>query len=114
MNKNVFRLSFLLLVVFAICMTTLPETTSARMPGGIYYKDTGELERVRFSHSIHLSYGKTCEDCHNKIFQKRVGRADVGNAMTMKTMGEGKFCGACHNGEQAFSVESDCDQCHFR
>jgi len=34
--------------------------------------------------------------------------------MTMKTMGEGKFCGACHNGEQAFSVESDCDQCHFR
>ena len=113
MKKNVMRLSLLLLVLFAI-FSTLPETTSVRMPGGIYYRDTGKLEHVLFSHSVHASYGNTCTDCHTKIFQMRIGRADFRNAMTMKTMEEGKFCGACHNGEVAFSVKNDCDQCHFK
>jgi c(7)-type cytochrome triheme protein len=114
MNKNILRFGLLMLALISVIVSILPQESSARMPGGIYYKDTGELESVRFSHSIHLSYGNTCNDCHNKIFQMRIGQANVRNAMTMKTMEEGKFCGTCHNGKRAFSVQSDCDQCHFK
>jgi c(7)-type cytochrome triheme protein len=114
MNKNMLRLSLLLLVLTAVVLSILPQETSARMPGGIYYKDTGEQAQVLFSHSVHLSYGNTCGDCHNKIFKKQIGRADSGNAMTMKTMAEGKFCGTCHDGKRAFNVQGDCKECHFK
>jgi c(7)-type cytochrome triheme protein len=30
----------------------------------------------------------------------------------MEEMGEGKSCGACHDGSAAFSVEDNCESCH--
>ena len=32
--------------------------------------------------------------------------------MTMKDMEDGQFCGACHDGDTAFSVKEACDSCH--
>jgi len=49
-----------------------------------------------------------CRVCHNELgFEMRVGA----NNVTMEGIIEGKFCGACHNGEIAWSVEN-CDLCH--
>ena len=49
-----------------------------------------------------------CRVCHNELgFEMRVGA----NYVTMEEIIDGKFCGACHNGDIAWSVEN-CDLCH--
>ena len=49
-----------------------------------------------------------CRVCHHELgFEMRVGA----NEVTMEGIIDGKFCGACHNGEIAWSVEN-CDLCH--
>ena len=108
------RLSLLLLVLSSVVISILPQETSALSPSDFYYMDTGELPPVLFSHALHRSRGKTCGDCHSRIFQMKIGHADIDNAMTMKTMEKGKLCGSCHDGKWAFSVKSNCKQCHFK
>ena len=49
-----------------------------------------------------------CRVCHSEMgFEMRVGA----NNVTMEEIIDGKFCGACHNGEIAWSVDN-CDLCH--
>ncbi len=49
-----------------------------------------------------------CKVCHSELgFEMRAG----GNDVTMADIIDGKFCGMCHNGEVAWSVEN-CDRCH--
>lgn len=60
-----------------------------------------------FSHSFHTQvYG--CRDCHTKVFPYK---AVVGKA-TMDDMFNGKSCGTCHNGKDAFATSGDCNKCH--
>jgi c(7)-type cytochrome triheme protein len=68
----------------------------------------GSLGKVTFDGTVHAEKGLKCNDCHTKIFpmKKEEGK------FTMKDMQEGKACGACHNGEKAFSVKGDCGKCH--
>lgn len=69
-------------------------------------KDAGE---TRFSHSAHLEKDFFCDQCHPVLFKPK----HKGQEMTMDAMSEGKFCGACHDGGSAFSVEEDCESCHI-
>ncbi|MBF0152834.1 MAG: hypothetical protein HQL64_03720 [Magnetococcales bacterium] len=49
-----------------------------------------------------------CKVCHNELgFQMRVGS----NNIDMNKILDGKFCGMCHNGDIAWSIEY-CDRCH--
>jgi len=49
-----------------------------------------------------------CKVCHSELgFEMRAGANDI----TMADIIDGKFCGMCHNGEVAWSVEN-CDLCH--
>ena len=49
-----------------------------------------------------------CKVCHHDLgFEMRAGANDI----TMADIIDGKFCGMCHNGEIAWSVEN-CDVCH--
>jgi c(7)-type cytochrome triheme protein len=74
-------------------------------PGVITFNtDGGE---VKFSHDFHLGMYK-CPDCHTKIFPFKSGVQHVG----MGGMEQGKSCGACHNGKDAFSAKGDCEKCH--
>jgi len=68
-------------------------------------EDAGE---TRFSHSAHLAMDLGCGECHPDLFTARY----QGQQMTMDAMNEGKYCGACHDGETAFSVAEDCESCH--
>lgn len=62
---------------------------------------------VIFPHWFHRIRFK-CRVCHSELgFEMRAG----GNDMTMDTITQGKYCGACHNGEIAWSTEH-CDLCH--
>lgn len=49
-----------------------------------------------------------CKVCHSELgFKMRAGA----NNITMEAIIDGRFCGMCHNGEIAWSVER-CDICH--
>jgi len=49
-----------------------------------------------------------CSVCHVDLgFKTQAG----GNYITMDKISRGEFCGACHNGEIAWSAEN-CDFCH--
>lgn len=82
--------------------------------GDITFSDTESKAPVIFSHDKHMEIGNKCVDCHDAIFQKKKGSSDMDNAMTMKAMAGGKYCGACHNGEKAFKVRSKCKTCHAK
>ena len=69
-------------------------------------EDTGD---VLFSHEVHTSmFG--CSDCHSDLFKPETGNPPV----SMSEMEEGASCGACHDGNEAFSVAEDCDSCHIQ
>ena len=49
-----------------------------------------------------------CSVCHVDLgFATKAG----GNGITMEKIISGEFCGACHNGESAWTTEN-CDLCH--
>lgn len=71
------------------------------------YAEKEGMRPVVFSHWFHRIRFR-CKVCHNELgFEMRVGSNDV----TMTDIIDGKFCGMCHNGETAWSVEN-CDLCH--
>jgi c(7)-type cytochrome triheme protein len=80
--------------------------------GDIVFKNTKSFAPVVFSHKNHKSAGVGCGDCHDALFKKKQGSTDVDNALTMKSLRKGKFCGSCHDGKQAFSASKNCKQCH--
>jgi c(7)-type cytochrome triheme protein len=69
------------------------------------YKNKG-IGAVKFSHNVHAPAFK-CNECHKKLFVMKKG----GSRMKMDAMYNGKFCGACHNGNTASNV-MECDKCH--
>lgn len=66
---------------------------------------------AKFPHWKHQDEFK-CYACHSSLFsmQKKVG-------MTHEDIDDGKYCGACHNGDVAFYPEDedvDCEVCHAK
>lgn len=79
--------------------------------GDIQFAGKGSTGPVTYSHETHVTQQKAkCTDCHTKIFKMKKGQ----NKMTQASFGEGKFCGACHDGKKAFSAvaKADCAKCH--
>lgn len=71
------------------------------------YADAAGMRPVVFPHWFHRIRFR-CKVCHADLgFKFKAG----GNKITMAKIIEGKFCGACHNGEVAWSVEN-CNMCH--
>ena len=71
------------------------------------YADAAGMRPVVFPHWFHR-VRFACKVCHADLgFQFKAG----GNKITMAKIIDGKFCGACHNGEVAWSVEN-CNMCH--
>lgn len=65
------------------------------------------MRPVIFPHWFHRIRFR-CKVCHSELgFKMRVGS----NNITMDAIIDGRFCGMCHNGEIAWSVER-CDICH--
>lgn len=50
-----------------------------------------------------------CYACHDQVFEMKKGAKSI----TMQEIDEGKFCGTCHNGRDAFAESfSTCSKCH--
>ncbi len=71
------------------------------------YSDQAGMRPVVFPHWFHRVRFR-CKVCHGDLgFQFKAG----GNQINMLKIIDGQFCGACHNGEVAWSVEN-CNLCH--
>lgn len=60
-----------------------------------------------FPHDVHVA-SYNCKDCHPSLFVPGAGN----KRYNMSEMEKGEACGACHDGNTAFSVKSDCQKCH--
>ena len=70
---------------------------------------TKKAGKVVFSHGDHINKkGMTnnCRACHDAIFDLKKKRH-----YSMADMEKGRSCGACHNGNKAFSLK-ECARCH--
>ncbi len=71
------------------------------------YSDAAGMRPVIFPHWFHRIRFR-CKVCHADLgFQFKAG----GNQINMVKIIDGQFCGACHNGDIAWSVEN-CNLCH--
>lgn len=92
-----------------VWLLLLAATASAVVGGGDITLPGGDAGKVIFSHERHVAdIGLTCQACHPQLY------LDVSQhkPVTMKEMGKGKSCGACHDGKKAFSALGDCNRCH--
>jgi len=67
-------------------------------------KDVGD---VLFSHELHTGMYK-CGDCHVKLYLP----SSQNKRRTMAEMEAKQSCGACHDGQTAFTVKENCEKCH--
>jgi c(7)-type cytochrome triheme protein len=71
------------------------------------FADAAGMRPVVFPHWFHRIRFR-CKVCHADLgFKLKAGA----NEITMAKIIEGQYCGACHNGEIAWSIEN-CDVCH--
>jgi c(7)-type cytochrome triheme protein len=97
-----------LIVVFALALLGM---APARAEYGDVvinnYSDKAGMRPVVFPHWFHRVRFR-CKVCHADLgFQFKAG----GNQIDMLKIIDGQFCGACHNGELAWSAEN-CNLCH--
>jgi c(7)-type cytochrome triheme protein len=71
------------------------------------------VRAVIFEHKFHLGQKFTCLSCHPEPFPKNAGEIEKKDDFTMAAFNQGKYCGKCHNGTLAFSVNTRCNWCHI-
>jgi len=75
---------------------------------------TKPVTAVVFTHKRHtMEAGLECDSCHDEIFEMEAGLAAENDDFNMASLYEGKYCGACHDGDTAFSSNSRCTACHI-
>lgn len=106
---NKFCGSVLAGILSVLILVVLPSFLYAEYADVVLNK-RAEKEGVRpvlFPHWFHRIRFR-CVVCHGELeFEMRAGA----NQVSMDEITQGKFCGACHDGEIAWSTEN-CDLCH--
>lgn len=75
---------------------------------------TKPVKAVVFNHDTHTKeMGMDCESCHNDLFLMEAGAAEKNDDFTMKSLYDGNYCGACHDGSTAFASDTRCTSCHI-
>ncbi|PIE64550.1 MAG: hypothetical protein CSA26_07955 [Desulfobacterales bacterium] len=75
---------------------------------------TKPVKSVIFSHKLHtMELELDCESCHDEFFVMEAGAAEEEDDFTMESLYEGKYCGACHDGDTAFASDTRCTLCHI-
>ncbi|MCK5516448.1 MAG: hypothetical protein KAI39_06200 [Desulfobulbaceae bacterium] len=69
--------------------------------------------KTAFNHISHVEdFSLECASCHDAIFEHKKGTTGYVE-VSMAAINEGKFCGYCHNGDNAFDSATRCESCHF-
>ena len=108
--------SYIFLIIFAsLCTTDVGAVADKTFSdeGGILY--TEPLKAVIFRHEDHVDGERiTCAKCHSGLFEMKALSVQKKEDFTMDSLYDGKYCGACHNGEDAFASDLQCTRCHVR
>lgn len=99
----------ILFLAIGILIVALPRLVGAEYGDVLMnnYSDAAGMRPVVFPHWFHRIRFR-CKVCHADLgFKMQAG----GNHINMLKIIDGEYCGACHNGEVAWSVEN-CDVCH--
>lgn len=99
------------LLVMVLLLSGLADMRDARAEYGDIvinnYSDEAGMRPPVFPHWFHRIRFR-CKVCHADLgFKFKAG----GNEISMVKIIDGQFCGACHNGNIAWSVEN-CNMCH--
>ncbi len=78
-------------------------------PGQTLTFNGSPMGKVVFDGTAHKNAGLTCSDCHNAELFPKMKKGTV--KITMAEMKAGKYCGRCHNGKRAFTI-NECSKCH--
>lgn len=100
-------------LLFVIILLSLIGTPlSADDSGGdIHYEKP--VIGVLFSHSAHVEEaGLDCDNCHDDLFEMEALAVQEEPDFNMLALSEGRYCGACHDGEMAFESSTRCASCH--
>ncbi len=102
------RILITALLVLTLGLISLPELQAEYGDVVINnYSDESGMRPVVFPHWFHRIRFR-CKVCHADLgFKFEAG----GNDIDMLKIIDGEYCGACHNGDVAWSVEN-CDLCH--
>lgn len=105
-SRTCARLCSLILVLLACAPLSEARAEYGDIVINNFSEKTGARAAV-FPHWFHrIRY--TCKVCHTDLgFKMQAG----GDKMLMADILDGRFCGACHNGQIAWGVEN-CDLCH--
>lgn len=100
------------LAIIAITLSMAMPALAAETHGGeIFY--TEPVSTVLFSHKLHVERKElSCDLCHARNFEMQALKVQKRDDFTMKSLMEGKYCGACHNGTMAFASNTRCGDCH--
>jgi c(7)-type cytochrome triheme protein len=94
-----------------LCSAGTSSAESGSQIGDIIY--TQPLKSVTFSHKVHVDEKKIgCGQCHTKLFEMQALAVQQKPDFTMKSLYQGKYCGACHDGKAAFASNTQCARCH--
>lgn len=100
--------SLAFIIAASLCLTDIQPVQAEY--GDIVINNQSDAAGMRpaiFPHWFHRIRFR-CKVCHADLgFKFKAG----GNQISMLKIIDGEFCGACHNGEIAWSVEN-CDVCH--
>ncbi len=104
------RSRFVTALIVATLIPGLSATVARAEYGDVVinnFSDAAGMRPVIFPHWFHRIRFR-CKVCHADLgFQFKAG----GNEINMLKIIDGEYCGACHNGEIAWSVEN-CNLCH--
>jgi len=110
MKTRLSTLTFALFATLAIlAINSLPERAEAEYGDVVIneYSDDAGMRPVVFPHWFHRIRFR-CKVCHGDLgFAFKAG----GNEIDMVKIIDGQYCGACHDGDVAWSIEN-CELCH--
>jgi c(7)-type cytochrome triheme protein len=112
MNMNRVIIVFLLFTL-PLFLFGIIRTGAAQEYGGGPIVFIKPIRAVIFEHKFHLGQKFDCQSCHPDLFAKKAGEVEEKEDFTMAAFNQGKYCGKCHNGNIAFSVNTKCNWCHI-
>lgn len=100
------------LLLYAMAAYGTPKADTPIGPGILYTKP---VKSVLFTHKSHgAEQGLSCIRCHNGLFEMEALKVQERKDFNMESFYRGKYCGACHNGKDAFAADTQCARCHIR
>jgi c(7)-type cytochrome triheme protein len=106
MMKSVLLRRKLALILLVLCFSTMVAAEYADVVLN-RMAEKNDMRPVIFPHWFHRIRFR-CKVCHHELgFEMRAGA----NEITMGKIIDGQYCGMCHNGEIAWSVDN-CHLCH--